>query len=648
MSGQRKALIVANDEYENEGLRRLLAPAADAEALRRVLGDPQIGDFDVQVVHNQPAHAIQAQIDDFLSDGRPEDLLLLHFSCHGLKNDSGALFFAASNTRPNRLDSTAISADFVQGRMRASRSRRIVLLLDCCYGGAFSQSVRVRAAGDVNVLDSFPDSNLGGGRGRAIITASTAMEYAFEGERLADGHAPQPSLFTQALVDGLATGDADRDEDGEVSLNELYDYVFDKVREQNPHQTPSRNVETQGELYVAHSQRKRIRATPLPPDLEAARKDQNTYTRRGAVIELRSRLLSDDLPAAIGAWEALTELAGDIKFVADEARAALYEAAVHPAESELHFGRLAQGSLPQHRIVQLLGPPIARACRFKASHKWIHTKEIAEGFDISVDTSQLGPLTGSVNIEGPTGKAAITVQAEIISTSPKPSVSKSATDATLESTPVPAHASSVSEIDVPDDPSELTTAQISGLAQRFIRPGRSLKVGDWTIRAEKTAGPLIFKIKDEDGERTCSEVRQLPAWAVRDLIGHYTGRSNLHADLVDSDAYNDAYSWLEALLAAQKYHSLSWGSNNRHIQVRSTDGPLRFMVSDGQTERTYARLDDIPDIDQFKPALVENARQEMESLRERERLAQVHRRLDEMLKVSESLQDQGKTDDNST
>ena len=66
---------------------------------------------------------------------------LLHFSCHGLKSESGELFFAAANTRPNRLGSTAVSADFVQRCMRASRSRSVVLLLDCCYGGAFAQGV---------------------------------------------------------------------------------------------------------------------------------------------------------------------------------------------------------------------------------------------------------------------------------------------------------------------------------------------------------------------------------------------------------------------------------------------------------------------------------------------------------------------------
>jgi Caspase domain len=156
VGGLRKALIVANDSYEHEGLKHLLAPVADAQALARVLGDIQIGDFDVHVVRNEPAHVIQGRIEDLFSESRAEDVLLLHFSCHGLKSESGELFFAARNTRPNRLGSTAISAEFVQRCMRASRSRSIVLLLDCCYGGAFSQGVAVRAAGDVNVLDSFP------------------------------------------------------------------------------------------------------------------------------------------------------------------------------------------------------------------------------------------------------------------------------------------------------------------------------------------------------------------------------------------------------------------------------------------------------------------------------------------------------------
>ncbi len=415
MSGQRKALIVANDEYDQEALRDLLAPAADAEALGRVLGDRQIGDFTVQVVRNEPAHVIQAHIEELLSESRPDDVLLVHFSGHGLKSESGDLFFAASNTRPNRLGSTAVSADFVQRCMAASRSRSVVLLLDCCYGGAFAQGVKVRAAGNVNVLDSFPQDRSGGGRGRAVITASSAMEFAFEGDRLGDSQHRRPSVFTSALVEGLATGDADRDEDGWVSLGELYDYVFDKVREQNPHQTPSRQVQLEGELYLARSRRRRIRPAPIPPDLQAALTDPSMYSRLGAVSELRDRLTNDHLPTAAGAYEALAELARtDIGYVADPAAAALSQAALHPEETELHFGEITQGSPPPHRTVRLLGPPIARACAPRASHDWIQLTETAEGFDISVDTADSGTLSGTLHLKGPTGEAVIAIDVELL------------------------------------------------------------------------------------------------------------------------------------------------------------------------------------------------------------------------------------------
>lgn len=414
MSGQRRALIVATGEYDHAGLRHLRAPAADAARLAEVLGDPQIGDFEVQVVRNQAAHEVQAQVEDLFATGSPDDVLLVHFSCHGLKSESGELFFAARNTRPERLGSTAIPADFVQRCLRSSRSRSIVLLLDCCYGGAFGQGVTVRASGDVNVLDSFPGGTLGGGRGRAVITASSAMEYAFEGDRLADDHTEQPSVFTSALVDGLATGEADRDEDGWVSLNELYDYVFDRVRSRTPHQTPSRDIEMSGELYLARSRRRRIRPAPVPPDLQAAMTDPNMFTRLGAVSELRSRLASDDLPVAAGAYDALADIARtDIQYVADAAAAGMQDVALGVEEPELYFGQVRQGSDPLHRTLHLLGPPLSRTCTFQASHTWLTVEETPGGFDVSVDTSVVGRRQGSVTITGPTGEVTIPVDVEI-------------------------------------------------------------------------------------------------------------------------------------------------------------------------------------------------------------------------------------------
>ncbi|GAA0949947.1 hypothetical protein GCM10009554_49160 [Kribbella koreensis] len=421
MDGRRKALIVANDEYDHEGLRHLLSPAADAEALARVLGDRQIGAFEVQTVRNQPTHVIQTHIEDLLADSSADDVLLLHFSCHGLKSESGELFFAARNTRPNRLSSTAISADFVQRCMRASRSRSIVLLLDCCYGGAFGKGVTVRSSGDVNVADSFPENRVGGGRGRAVITASSSIEYAFEGDQLADDNTQRPSVFTTALVEGLATGDADRDEDGWVSLNELYDYVFERVRAQTPHQTPSRDVEMQGELYLARSRRKRIKPMPIPADLQAAMTDPNMFSRLGAVSELRTRLLSENLPSAVGAYEALAEIARtDIQYVADPAKAALAEAALDPTQTSIAFPSVEQGADSPAQEVRLQGPPIARAAIPHADDPWIHLQESTESFVVTIETTTPGPRTGTITLKGPNGQQVIPVTATITPPAPPP------------------------------------------------------------------------------------------------------------------------------------------------------------------------------------------------------------------------------------
>ena len=73
-----------------------------------------------------------------------------------------------------------------------------------------------------------------------MITASSAMEYAFEAGELADAREAPPSVFTSALVQGLETGEADRDQDGLVALDELYDYVYDQVRAATPNQTPGK------------------------------------------------------------------------------------------------------------------------------------------------------------------------------------------------------------------------------------------------------------------------------------------------------------------------------------------------------------------------------------------------------------------------
>ncbi|OOC54285.1 MULTISPECIES: caspase, EACC1-associated type [Nocardiopsis] len=411
MNGDRHALIVATNTYEHDDLEHLLAPDEDAVALAEVLGNPEIGGFGVDVVRNEPAHVVARRVEDFFADRRRSDSLLLHFSCHGLKDDSGRLFFAAADTLPRRLSSTAVSADFVRGHMTGSRARNVVLLLDCCYGGAFMAGMGPRAAGDVNVFDSFSGEGFDSGRGWAVITASNAMEYAFEGSHLRADRQVCPSVFTRALTSGLASGEADLDSDGRVSINELYDYVYDRVRQENPHQTPSRSIHLQGDVYLARSRRRRTDGEGLPEDLRSAVSSSDPFSRRGSVPELRRRLQSQDQETAEAACRVLRGLVrNDIRSIADEASQALAEVVVRPSPGRLDFGRIGQYEPEPHRRVQLLGPALAHDCVPHPRNDWIHAAVEADGVDVAVDTSRSGNLEGVLTLEGRAGETDLPVR----------------------------------------------------------------------------------------------------------------------------------------------------------------------------------------------------------------------------------------------
>ena len=304
--GRRMALIVACDDYRDSGLRKLRAPAMDADALTRVLGDPAIGDFDVRTLINEPTPVVTEAIEDFFADRDPDDVLLLHFSGHGVKDDSGDLYFATSSTKLNRLAATAISADFVNRGMSRSRCRRIVLLLDCCYAGAFARGATPRAGFSMHVEDQF------GGRGRVVITASNALEYAFDGLDLADDQQPTPSVFTGVLVEGLETGEADLNQDGYVGINELYDFVYERVRTITPKQTPGKwTFDVQGDLVVARRARPVQRPTELPAELRETLQHPIPAVRAAIVGELTRLLHGAHAGLALAARMALQELADD-------------------------------------------------------------------------------------------------------------------------------------------------------------------------------------------------------------------------------------------------------------------------------------------------------------------------------------------------
>jgi len=306
MSG-KLALIIGNSEYEDRNLAQLVTPDADVNALAEILRDPEIGGFDeVVALVNQPATANRRAIAAFFAGRGRDDLLLLYFSGHGVRDDRGQLFLAVKDTEYNLLRGTAIPAAYITDEMDNSRSRRQVLILDCCHSGAFSRGMKGTPGASVGTAAAFE----GTGSGRVVLTATDSTQYAWEGDRVI-GQA-ENSVFTHYLIQGLRTGAPDIDADGQITLDELYNYVYEQVVKETPMQTPGKwSYGQQGEMVIAQNPRPVVKPVELPPDLRQTMEDPRPWVREGAVREL-DRLARGNYPGlALTAQEALKRMGED-------------------------------------------------------------------------------------------------------------------------------------------------------------------------------------------------------------------------------------------------------------------------------------------------------------------------------------------------
>jgi uncharacterized caspase-like protein len=89
-----------------------------------VLRDPRIAGFEVTTLVNEPHHRVGEAIGEFYRDRRRDDLTLLYFTGHGLKDDEGRLYLAMANTRRDSLLFTALSAEQIDQAMAACASRQ--------------------------------------------------------------------------------------------------------------------------------------------------------------------------------------------------------------------------------------------------------------------------------------------------------------------------------------------------------------------------------------------------------------------------------------------------------------------------------------------------------------------------------------------
>ena len=225
------ALLIGVSEYQ-PGLSALPAAVQDVEAMRRVIGNSQMGGFadkDITVLKNPQPQGIRNAIYNLFANRHKDDLLLFYFSGHGIKDERGNLYFSTRDTRKDNgrlVTPSAVAASYLHESINYSRSQRQVIILDCCFSGAIARGMTAKDDGSINLEEQL------GGKGRAILTSSSSTQYSFEQE------GSKLSIYTSYLVEGINTGAADTDGDGQISIDELHEYASQKVQEASPAMTP--------------------------------------------------------------------------------------------------------------------------------------------------------------------------------------------------------------------------------------------------------------------------------------------------------------------------------------------------------------------------------------------------------------------------
>jgi hypothetical protein len=193
---------------------------------------------------------IQSQWTKLRRKAGHEDTVIIFFAGHGAPEESDASedgdgiekYILPCDADTNDLYTSAIRMGEIAWLFRELKADRVVWLADCCYSGQTGGRT-ILSKTRANISDAFLD-RLSKGKGRIIITASSASEVSKESDDLKHGY------FTYYLLKGLK-GAADVDRDGFIDVNEISSYLNREVpKATGQRQHPVKKGEAEGQLII--------------------------------------------------------------------------------------------------------------------------------------------------------------------------------------------------------------------------------------------------------------------------------------------------------------------------------------------------------------------------------------------------------------
>lgn len=180
------------------------------------------------------------------------DQVILFYAGHGLLDDELNYYLATYNMDFNNPSIYGMSFEKLEGILDSIPARKKIMLIDACHSGEVDKDEEIvlssndlttntkvvlrgakpmgfkpknKGKKNINVFDLMKKifADLRRGTGTTIISSAGGGEFAYEGKEWQNG------VFTYSILEGLTSGNADINKNGNINISELQKYVFEKV-----------------------------------------------------------------------------------------------------------------------------------------------------------------------------------------------------------------------------------------------------------------------------------------------------------------------------------------------------------------------------------------------------------------------------------
>ena len=228
----------------------LAASVTDATAIYNVLADDTVCGYKEENVillteTQATKQGIFDALDKLIEITDENSSILLFYSGHGghYQDETQSIYFL----QPNDFDAnTYVDAEDLREKINTLKSRRLILLLDCCHAaGMFKDSnvgVNQRKLDQVDGLAQKIDDD----RGISIVSScrENQLSWILEGD--------SNSLFTKCLLEVLRAQHKRYFEDEYIRISEIVQYIFRKVPEREPRQNPYVNLQIYDDFILSY------------------------------------------------------------------------------------------------------------------------------------------------------------------------------------------------------------------------------------------------------------------------------------------------------------------------------------------------------------------------------------------------------------